>query len=63
MREIQEYLAVLRLWKHVDDSIQRFRRIVRVQRGKAQVTRACHIERRLHGLPIADFSDLNDVRG
>jgi hypothetical protein len=63
LRQIQEDLLVLVLREHVDDAIERLRAVVRVQRRENEVARARQVDRGLHRLLVADFSDQDDVGG
>jgi len=62
MRQIHEQLLVLILREHVDDTVESLGCVVGVQGGNAQVTRASQGDRRLHGLPIPDLTDHDNVR-
>ena len=61
MPQVHEYLRMLFLREQVDNSIQRFRRIIRVHGSENEVTRAGHVQRRAHGLGITNLTDQNNV--
>ena len=46
---------------HVDDAIERFGRIVCVQRRNGQMPGAGKVERCLHGLAVANLTDQNHI--
>ena len=62
LRQIEIDLVVLIARKHVDDAIERFRRVIGMQGRQHQVPGAGQRDRRLHGLAIADFADEYDIR-
>jgi hypothetical protein len=62
LRQVEQHLRVLQGRKHVDDAVERPRRIVGVQRRDRRGAGAGEREHRLHRLAIADLTDLDDVR-
>src|SRR5256885_6744425 len=60
-RQVHQQLLAPLLGEEVDDAIQRLIGAVRVQRCKAQVAGLGEGHRVIHGLPVADLADQDDV--
>ena len=62
LRQVQEDLRVLIQREHIDDAIERFRGVVRVQRRQHEMARTGQHDRGLHRFSIADLADQQHVR-
>ena len=47
---------------HVEEAVDRGRRVIGVERGEHEVARQCGLHRDLRGLEVADLADHDDVR-
>src|SRR5256884_2524143 len=60
-RQVHQQLLAPLLGEEVDDAVQGLVGAVRVQRRKAQVAGLGEGDRMIHGLPVADLTDQDDV--